>query len=72
MIIENLLAQSRPLPNRRVDAGGKELEVEEAKEAKEVKVKTSRIRFCPGDFSFPLLPSLPPLPEVPLPGDRNP
>jgi hypothetical protein len=50
------------------------MEIEEAKEAKEAKDRTLPIPLCLGDFSFPLLPALPsppPLPVIPLLGDRK-
>jgi hypothetical protein len=41
-------------------------EVEEAKEVKEGKDNTSRVQLCLGEFSGPLLPSLPQHPSLPV------
>jgi len=40
------------------------MEIEEVKEAEEVEDKTLRVQLCQGDFSVPLLPSLPLLPPL--------
>ena len=40
------------------------MEIEEVKVVEEVKDKTLRVQLCPGDFSVPLLPSLPPHPAL--------
>ena len=71
MQLGNLLAESRPHLNRRAEAGGNYLEVEDVKEVKELEDKTLQIRLRLGDFSFPLLPSFPLRPLLPFLGAQN-
>jgi len=45
-------------------------EVKEVEEVEEVEEKISLVRLCPEDFSVPLLPQPPPLPQLPFLGAR--